>query len=220
MGVVANSKNGKLATELEQTSTPHVYAIGDVLEDKPELTPVAIQAGVLLAKRLFGGSKEAVSGLGPNIIKRMPRRPTRLRTAQMDYSKVATAVFTPLEYGACGLSEEAALEAFGGESNVEVFHISFAPLEWALSPDREPNNSPCFAKVICDKSKPELPVLGMHYLGPNAGEVIQGYAVAVKMGCSYNDLLATVGIHPTTSEQFTTMKVTKSSGASAAAAGC
>ncbi len=63
--MVANSKNGKLATELEQTSTPHVYAVGDVLEGKPELTPVAVQAGKLLAKRLFGGSKEPVSGAHP-----------------------------------------------------------------------------------------------------------------------------------------------------------
>jgi thioredoxin reductase (NADPH) len=50
--------------------------------------------------------------------------------------------------------------------------------------------------------------------------VIQGYAVAVKMGCSYRDLMATVGIHPTTSEQFTTLKITKSSGKSADAGGC
>jgi thioredoxin reductase (NADPH) len=119
----------------------------------------------------------------------------------MDYEKVATAVFTPLEYGAVGLSEEAALEQFG-ESDVEVeglgsqngvtpqplnsllpclehfvvvflrrqvFHSSFVPLEWSLSHDRVGGSG--FAKIICDKSKANLPVLGMHYLGPNAGEV-------------------------------------------------
>jgi thioredoxin reductase (NADPH) len=172
-GVVASPKNGKLDTVLEQSNVPHVYAIGDVLQDKPELTPVAIQAGVLLAQRLFGGGTEA-----------------------MDYAKVATAVFTPLEYGAVGLAEEAALEGFGGAANVEVFHTTFAPLEWSLSPDRELDKFPGFAKVICDKSgggdKHTFPVLGMHYLGPNAGEVIQGYAVAVKMGCTFGDLADTV----------------------------
>jgi len=195
VGVEASPKNGKFDTKLEQTNVPHVYAIGDVLQDKPELTPVAIQAGILLANRLFGGKTEA-----------------------MDYENVATAVFTPLEYGAVGLSEEAATERCGG--NIEVFHQSFAPLEWSLSHEREVDVYPAFAKIICDKRDPSLPVLGMHYLGPNAGEVIQGYAVAIKKGCTYSDLTETVGIHPTTSEQFTTLKVTKSSGEDAAAGGC
>jgi len=197
-GVAASSRNGKFETHLEQTNVPHVYAIGDVLQGKPELTPVAIQAGALLAQRLFGGGTDA-----------------------MAYDQVATAVFTPLEYGAVGLSEEAAAE---GCASTEVFHSSFAPLEWALSHERDVNKFPAFVKVVCDKSgggdSAAWPVLGMHYLGPNAGEVIQGYAVAVKKGCTYGDLQATVGIHPTTSEQFTTVKVTKSSGDKADAAGC
>ena len=105
----------------------------------------------------------------------------------MDYDSVATAVFTPLEYGAVGLSEEAAAEKCGGSAggcganpNIEVFHQSFAPLEWSLAHDREVDAFPAFAKIICDKRDPSLPVLGMHYLGPNAGEVIQGYAVSIK----------------------------------------
>jgi len=150
-GVEASARNGKFETTLEQTNVPHVYAIGDVLQDKPELTPVAIQAGALLAQRLFGGGKEA-----------------------MEYEKVATAVFTPLEYGAVGLSEEAASEAY---SAIEVFHSSFAPLEWSLSHERDVEKHPAFVKVICDSTlggnKDNWPVLGMHYLGPNAGEVIQ-----------------------------------------------
>jgi thioredoxin reductase (NADPH) len=151
VGAAASARNGKFATELEQTNVPHVYAIGDVLQDKPELTPVAIQAGVLLAQRLFGGGQDA-----------------------MEYEKVATAVFTPLEYGAVGLSEEAAAEAC---RSTEVFHSSFAPLEWSLSHERAVDQFPAFVKVVCDKSgggdKATWPVLGMHYLGPNAGEVIQ-----------------------------------------------
>jgi len=200
VGVSADPQNGKLTTELEQTNVPNVYAIGDVLQDKPELTPVAIQAGVLLAQRLFG-AHQGYDGKA------------------MDYASVATAVFTPLEYGAVGLSEEAAIAQVGCEGNLEVFHGSFAPLEWSLSHEREVDAFPAFAKILCDKND-NLKVLGLHYLGPNAGEVIQGYAVAVKKGCSYSDLHTTVGIHPTTAEQFTTLKVTKSSGEEAAAGGC
>jgi hypothetical protein len=78
-----------------------VYAIGDVLEGKPELTPVAIQAGRLLARRLCGVS---------NLL--------------TDYQNVCTTVFTPLEYGSCGLSEEDAIQQYGQE-DVEVYHSSF-----------------------------------------------------------------------------------------------
>ena len=67
----------------EQTNVPHIYAIGDVIYGMLELTPVAIKAGKLLAYRLFGG-----------------------KTDKMDYVNVPTTVFTPLEYGCCGLSEE------------------------------------------------------------------------------------------------------------------
>ena len=110
-GVVVG-KSGKIPTRDEQTNVPHVYAIGDVVENKPELTPVAIAAGRLLARRIYGGSFEG-----------------------MDYENVATTVFTPLEYGSVGKSEEAAVEAFG-ESNIEVYHSSFTPLEWTVVESR------------------------------------------------------------------------------------
>ena len=79
-------KDGKILTnELEETNVANIFAIGDVAFGRPELTPVAIQAGQLLAKRLFGKSK-----------------------IKMDYVNVPTTVFTPLEYGCVGYSQEAA----------------------------------------------------------------------------------------------------------------
>ena len=185
VGVEASPKNGKLQCVDEQTNVPYVYAIGDVLQGLPELTPVAIQAGIMLARRMFGGASEA-----------------------MDYKNIATAVFTPIEYGAIGLSEEEAIEAYGesaarvaahpalpdthltptfpthtnavlGEANLEVYHSEFVPLEWSLSPERETDTYSGFCKVICDKTA-NMNVVGMHYLGPNAGEVTQGYGVAMK----------------------------------------
>lgn len=95
-----NPKNGKvLHDEAERTNVDSIFAIGDVLDDKPELTPVAIQAGKLLARRLCGADDTLT-----------------------DYVNVCTTVFTPLEYGCCGLSEEDAIQQFG-EEDIEVFSV-------------------------------------------------------------------------------------------------
>ena len=162
------------------------------MEGCPELTPVAIQAGRHLARRLFDGS-----------------------TTPMDYKNICTTVFTPMEFGTVGYNEEDAKEKFGCGS-YEVYHSSFNPLEWSLSEHR--GKHPAFAKVIVNKDTDA--VLGIHYLGPHAGEVTQGFGVAMKKGVSYNDLLDTVGIHPTSAEVLTDLTVSKSSGKSADAKGC
>lgn len=79
--------NGKFIVDAnDATNVPNIFAIGDVQQGKLELTPTAIKAGMLLSKRLFGDS-----------------------TQQMDYVNIPTCVFTPLEYGTCGLSEEDAI---------------------------------------------------------------------------------------------------------------
>jgi len=193
VGVQLNPKNGKiLHDDKEQTNVPHIYAIGDVLDDKPELTPVAIQAGKLLARRLCGVSDVLT-----------------------DYINVCTTVFTPLEYGCCGLSEEDAIQKYG-EDDIEVYHQSFWPLEWTVA--HRPENS-CYCKLVCVKSLKEK-VVGFHYLGPNAGEVTQGFGIALKMGATKADFDNLIGIHPTTAENFTTMSITKSSGVDASATGC
>uniref|UniRef100_A0A8C8ZC11 Thioredoxin reductase 1, cytoplasmic n=1 Tax=Prolemur simus TaxID=1328070 RepID=A0A8C8ZC11_PROSS len=173
VGVKINEKTGKIpVTDEEQTNVPYIYAIGDVLEDKLELTPVAIQAGRLLAQRLYAGS-----------------------TVKCDYENVPTTVFTPLEYGACGLSEEKAVEKFG-EENIEVYHSYFWPLEWTV-PSRD--NNKCYAKIVCNTKDNER-VVGFHVLGPNAGEVTQGFAAALKCGLTKKQLDNTIGIHPVCAE--------------------
>jgi thioredoxin reductase (NADPH) len=192
VGIVANQKNGKISTTFEQTAAPNIYAIGDVMENCPELTPVAIQAGIALSRRLFGGS-----------------------TVAMDYRNICTTVFTPIEYGTVGYSEDEALEKFGAD-HIEVYHKSFMPLEWSISESRSHHQG--FTKVIVDKSNDK--VLGIHFLGPSAGEVMQGYGTAVKKGITFSDLEDTVGIHPTSAEEIVTLSVTKSSGKDAVAGGC
>lgn len=133
----------------------------------------------------------------------------------MDYEKVCTTVFTPLEYSCVGLSEDDAIERFSAE-NIEVYHREFLPLEWSLSNTRHHHNS--FAKAIVDKLSGR--VIGLHYVGPNAGEVMQGYGAAMKKDLTYKELISTVGIHPTSSEELVTLSITKSSGEDAAAGGC
>uniref|UniRef100_A0A7N5ZS36 thioredoxin-disulfide reductase (NADPH) n=1 Tax=Anabas testudineus TaxID=64144 RepID=A0A7N5ZS36_ANATE len=174
VGVKVNPKNGKLpVNDEEQTNVPHIYAIGDILEGKWELTPVAIQAGKLLARRLYGGS-----------------------TVKCDYINVPTTVFTPLEYGSCGLSEERATELYE-----LVYHSLFWPLEFTV-PGRD--NNKCYSKIIyCSSSSLRHMndrVIGFHYLGPNAGEVTQGFGVAMKCGVTKEQLDSTIGIHPTCAE--------------------
>lgn len=134
----------------------------------------------------------------------------------MDYVNICTTVFTPIEYSCVGLSEDDAISKFG-EEHIEVYHSEFLPLEWSLSSAR--SHSSAFAKIVCEKSEPQL-VLGIHYVGPNAGEVMQGYGVSMRQGLTYKQLTETVGIHPTCSEEIVTLSVTKSSGEDAAAGGC
>ncbi|PKU37564.1 thioredoxin reductase cytoplasmic [Limosa lapponica baueri] len=173
IGVKINEKTGKIpVNDEEQTNVPYIYAVGDILQDKLELTPVAIQAGRLLVQRLYAGA-----------------------TSKCDYLNVPTTVFTPLEYGACGYSEEAAVEKFG-EENIEVYHSHFWPLEWTV-PSRD--NNKCYAKIICNIQDKER-IIGFHVLGPNAGEITQGFAAAMKCGVTKEQLDSTVGIHPVCAE--------------------
>jgi thioredoxin reductase (NADPH) len=124
-GLAVDPKSGKIRCVHEQTSVPHVYAIGDIVQGAPELTPVAILAGKLLARRLFGNSSETIC-----------------------YTDIATAVFTPLELGTVGLSEEQAIDAYG-EENVDSYISSFTPLEWTLADNY--HGVSCFAKIIVTK---------------------------------------------------------------------
>ena len=160
---------------------------------EPELTPPAIMGGRLLAERLFNKG-----------------------TQLMDYSNIATTVFTALEYGCIGLSEESAKEKFG-EDNIEIYHTHFKPLEWNFNWEHEDNS--CYTKIIVDK-KDEERVVGFHYIGPHAGEVTQGYAVAMKMGAKWKDFKRTVGIHPTCAEEIVGLDKTKRKDPDAMKTGC
>mmetsp|Transcript_11050 Transcript_11050/g.20060 ORF Transcript_11050/g.20060 Transcript_11050/m.20060 type:complete len:482 (+) Transcript_11050:55-1500(+) len=184
-GVTYDKEKGKIPCTNEQTNVPHIYAIGDVVLGMPELTPVAIQAGKLLVKRLYGGSSK-----------------------QMDYTDICTTVFTPIEYGCVGYAEEDAKKELGPE-RIKVYHCYNQPLEWKTSPERHEEFG--YMKFIVDLAEKEK-VVGVHILGPNAGEVIQGLGVAMKAGFTKDHLDDCVGIHPTFAEAYTTMTEVKEEG--------
>lgn len=151
-GVIVKDESGKIDAINEQTNVPNIYAVGDVLHKKPELTPVAIHAGRLLARRLFDKS-----------------------IVQMDYNNVATTIFSPLEYSCVGISEECAIENYG-EDNIEVYHAYYKPTEFFIP---QKSITHCYLKVVALRNEDQK-VLGMHFIGPQAGEVIQGFAAAIK----------------------------------------
>ena len=123
----------------------------------------------------------------------------------MDYINVPTTVFTPLEYGCVGYTEEDAIKQFGDE-NIEVYHTEFRPLEWMFNKAR-PEFS-CYVKLICLKSENEK-VIGFHILCDNAGEITQGFTIAIKMGATKEVWDNSVGIHPTIAEDCIGLKFTK-----------
>ncbi|XP_046871902.1 thioredoxin reductase 2, tandem duplicate 2 [Hypomesus transpacificus] len=193
LGVRLNQDTGKILVGADEaTSMPGLYAVGDICQGRPELTPTAIRAGRLLARRLAG------------------------QTAQlMNYDNVATTVFTPLEYGCVGLSEEDA-ESKHGKDSIEVYHAFYKPLEFTVA---EKDASQCYMKVVCERGGDQK-ILGMHITGPNAGEVTQGFSMGFQWGATYRQLVETVGIHPTCAEELTKLNISKRSGLEATVTGC
>lgn len=135
------------------------------------LTPVAIAAGRKLADRLFGGQPDAL----------------------LDYTCIPTVVFSHPPLGAVGIGEDEARVRFGDA--VTVHRTRFTPMANALTG----RGGRMFVKMVCAGA--EERVVGLHLLGPGADEMLQGFAVAVRMGARKADFDATVAIHPTSSEE-------------------
>ena len=162
--------------EYQNTTTPGIYALGDVSGEK-ELTPVAIKAGRTLAERLFNGKTDA----------------------KMDYELIPTVVFSHPAIGSIGLTQEQA-EAKYGVENIKVYQSTFAGMYSAITVHRQ------MTKLKLITLGEEEKVIGLHGIGGGIDEMIQGFTVAVKMGATKADFDATVAIHPTASEEFVTMR--------------
>ncbi|GGB11930.1 glutathione-disulfide reductase [Agarivorans gilvus] len=162
--------------DYSNTSVEGVYAVGDNI-GKIELTPVAVKAGRLLSERLFNGKT----------------------TAKMDYELVPTVVFSHPAIGTIGLTEPEAVAKYG-ENHVKVYTSSFGAMYTAVTQHRQVTKM----KLICVGEDEK--VVGLHGIGLGMDEILQGFGVAMKMGATKADFDACVAIHPTSAEEFVTLR--------------
>jgi glutathione reductase (NADPH) len=176
IGVVLDGDGHVVVDDLQSTAVPGVHAVGDVT-GRLQLTPVAIAAGRKLADRLFGGEPEA----------------------RIDYDDVPTVLFSHPPIGTVGLSEEAARARFG-DAAVKTYERRFTNLYHGLT-TKKPKTA---MKLVV--AGPEERVVGIHVIGLAADELIQGFAVALRMGAKKSDLDRTMAIHPTAAEELVTLR--------------
>lgn len=162
--------------EFQNTAIAGVYAVGDVTP-APPLTPVAIAAGRCLADRLFGGNPHA----------------------KLDFTNIPTVVFSHPPIGTVGLSETQAIEIHGAK-NVRVYASRFVNMRYALS-THKPQTLMKLVTLGADEK-----VIGCHVVGDSADEMMQGFAVAIKMGARKTDFDNTIAIHPTAAEELVTLR--------------
>ncbi|PWI32980.1 glutathione-disulfide reductase [Vibrio albus] len=175
-GVETDERGYVKVDEYQQTTAEGVYCVGDIMQGGIELTPVAVKAGRLLSERLFNNMTDA----------------------KMDYDLVPTVVFSHPPIGTIGLTEPAAKEKYG-EENIKVYTSGFTAMYTAVTKHRQP----CKMKLVCLGEDEK--VIGLHGIGFAVDEMIQGFAVAMKMGATKADFDSVVAIHPTGSEEWVTM---------------
>ena len=112
---------------------------------------------------------------------------------------VPTVIFSHPPIGTVGLSEASAVAHYGAD-NIKVYTSNFTPMYSAVTSHREP----CRMKLICLGE--EQKIIGLHGIGFGMDEMIQGFAVAMKMGATKQDFDDTIAIHPTAAEEFVTMR--------------
>ncbi len=141
----------------------------------PELTPVAIAAGRRLADRLWGGQAER----------------------KLDYDLIPTVVFSHPPIGTVGLSEPAARARYGDA--VRVYSGRFKSLYYGVLDDKVQSA----VKLVC--AGEDQRIVGLHSIGQGSDELLQGFAVAIRMGATKRDFDDTIAIHPTAAEEFVTL---------------
>lgn len=161
---------------MQNTNVPGIYAVGDVT-GKIELTPVAIAAGRRLSERLFNNQP----------------------TSHLKYDMVPSVIFTHPPIGTVGLTEDEAREEFGADQ-IKVYKSSFTSMHSSITKNRQKS----YFSLVC-LGKDEK-VIGLHGIGQGMDELLQGFAVAMKMGATKADFDDTVAIHPTAAEEFVTMR--------------
>lgn len=175
-GVELTEKGYIVSNAFEETNVLGIYALGDVT-GKKELTPVAVAAGRRLSERLFNNKPEE----------------------KLDYETIPTVMFSHPALGTVGLTEDQARQVYGDDA-VKVYTSTFTSMYTAVTSHRQA----CKMKLVVQG--PDEKVVGLHGIGYGVDEMIQGFAVAIKMGATKADFDNTVAIHPTGSEEFVTMR--------------
>ena len=175
-GVEVNDRGFIVTDKYQNTNVDGIYAVGDNT-GRAQLTPVAVAAGRRLCERLFNNKPDE----------------------HLDYSNIATVVFSHPVIGTVGMSEAEAVAEYGAE-HVKVYKSQFTALYQAITEDyRDPTRM----KLVCVGE--EEKIVGIHSIGFGSDELLQGFAVAMKMGATKADFDNTVAIHPTSAEEFVTM---------------
>lgn len=186
-GVDTSARGEIVVDKLSATSAKQTYAVGDIITGGIQLTPVAIAAGRLLSDRLFNKLPES--------------------EAALDYEDVPTVVFSHPPLAVMGLTEKQAIDKYG-EDNVVVHRSTWVNMMYSrefLVQDGHGKKPPFTkAKLVC--VGPEQRVVGLHMIGLNVDEMLQGFGVAMKMGATKADFDAVVAIHPTSSEELVTIQ--------------
>lgn len=176
-GIACNANGSIIVDGHYRTNVPSVYAVGDVI-DRIQLTPVALGEAMVVVDQLFGPARG---------------KPAR----SMSYEFVPTAVFTHPNIGTVGFGEEEARATFDA---ISVFRSEFKALKHTLSGSTERTLMKLIVDQVTDR------VVGLHMVGADAGEIVQGFAVAMKAGATKAVFDSTIGIHPTAAEEFVTMR--------------
>lgn len=174
--VKVNEWGAVVVDKFQNTSQTGIYAVGDVI-DKVNLTPVAIAAGRRLSERLFNNQMNA----------------------HLDYETIPTVVFSHPTIGTVGLTEKEAREKCVDEP-IKIYQSTFTPMQYAITDIKEK----CHMKLVCVGEDEKI--VGLHGVGLGVDEMLQGFAVAIKMGATKEDFDSTVAIHPTGAEEFVTMR--------------
>ncbi len=175
-GVELNERGFIVTDKYQNTNVEGIYAVGDNT-GRAQLTPVAVAAGRRLCERLFNNKPYE----------------------HLDYSNIATVVFSHPVIGTVGLTENEAVEQYG-EDNISVYNSQFTALYQAITED---HRDPTRMKLICVGK--EEKIVGIHSIGFGSDEMLQGFAVALKMGATKADFDNTIAIHPTSAEEFVTL---------------
>jgi glutathione reductase (NADPH) len=167
--------DGHIATDQYENTSVPGVYAFGDVNGKRALTPVAIAAGRALAERLFGGDADA----------------------HLDYANIPSVVFSHPPVGSVGLSEAQARAQHG--DRVKLHMATFVPMLERLADHEQPTRMKIV--TIGDEER----IVGLHGIGPGMDEMLQGFAVAVRVGATRTDFLRTVAIHPTSAEEFVLM---------------